>query len=687
MRRLLQHYRTLLEGIVVSVDARIGELEILSEPERQQLLAEWNRTEAQYPLDKCVHELFEEQVRRSPQATAVVFEEEELSYGDLNARANRLAHYLRELGVQPDERVGICVERSFDMIVGLLAILKAGGAYVPLDPTYPTERLQYMLEDSAPILLLTQEHLQGLFGGIRDTVRVLDLSDAAPAWSSQPETNPDRNSVGLTSKHLAYVIYTSGSTGQPKGVMVPHRAINRLVLNNGYAKFEASDRIAFASNPAFDATTMEVWAPLLNGGCVVVIDQSVLLEPVRFGQTLKRHAVNILWLTVGLFNQYADALREEFSTLRYLIVGGDALDPRVIARVLDGNPPQHLLNGYGPTETTTFATTHEVTVVLEKARSIPIGRPIANTRIYVLDKWGEPVPMGVVGELYIGGAGVARGYLKRPELTAERFAADPFVEESGARMYRTGDLGRWLADGTIEYVGRNDNQVKIRGFRIELGEIEARLIDHAEVKEAVVIAREETGGEKRLLAYYTASGMGKAEEDSPSAEQLRSHLSAVVPEYMVPAAYVRMERLPLTANGKLDRKSLPAPEADAYAARVYEEPRSETERVLAGIWAELLMVERVGIHDNFFMIGGHSLKAARVVTRINESFNVDIPLRRMFELPTIAQLAEAIDQAVQRDRGDGKQSHALPAIRRWARKAAPLPTESDWNEEPGKNLR
>src|SRR6185312_9706555 len=333
----------------------------------------------------------------------------------------------------PDAQVGICVARSLEMVVGLLAILKAGGAYVPLDSAYPVERLRWMLEDSGATVLLAQEHLQGIFAGLSDALPVVALASTAPAWKDERDTNPDRHISGVTAEHLAYVMYTSGSAGLPKGVMVPHRAINRLVLNNGYARFESGDRVAFASNPAFDATTMEVWAPLLNGGCVVVIDQSVLLEPVRFGQTLKRHAVNILWLTVGLFNQYADTLGEEFSSLRYLIVGGDALDPRVIARVLDGNPPQHLLNGYGPTETTTFATTHEVTVVPEKARSIPIGRPIANTRIYVLDKCGAPVPMGVVGELYIGGAGVARGYVNRPELTAERFLADRFSPDTAAR--------------------------------------------------------------------------------------------------------------------------------------------------------------------------------------------------------------------------------------------------------------
>ena len=364
--------------------------------------------------------------------------------------------------------------------------------------------------------------------------------------------------------------------------MVGHRAITRLVLDCGYAKFQSDDRVAFASNPAFDAPTMEVWAPLLNGGRIVVIDQSVLLDSERFGHALNRQRVSILWMTVGLFNRYADALGEEISRLRYLIVGGDALDPRAIARVLRHHPPQHLVNGYGPTETTTFASTQEILSVEKTARTIPIGRPISNVRIYILDAQGEPVPVGVGGELYIGGAGVARGYLNRPELTAERFLRDPFATEAGARMYKTGDLGRWLADGNIEFLGRNDLQVKIRGYRIELGEIEAVLAQHAAVRDAVVVAREDPGGDKRLVAYYTCAEAGEQNERAWGAEQLRAHILAKLPEYMVPAAYVRLESLPLTPNGKLDRKALPAPEADAYVVRGYEAPEGEIETDFGG---------------------------------------------------------------------------------------------------------
>jgi amino acid adenylation domain-containing protein len=597
---------------------------------------------------------------------AVVFEEEELSYGELNARANRLAHYLRELGVKPDERVAICVERGFEMIVGLLAILKAGGGYVPLDPAYPEERLQYMLEDSAPVALLTLGHLQDRFFGIGDGVPVVDLN-ATAAWQSFSESNPDADAVGLISSHLAYVIYTSGSTGQPKGVMVEHRGLGNLIHWHWAAfALKSGQRTSSVAGFGFDAATWEIWPALCVGAALLLPGSAKAYDLEGLLDWWENQNLDVSFLSTPVA-EFAFVRGIGNASLQTLLIGGDRLSHLPV-----NPPPFSLVNNYGPTETTVVATSGRVE---STATTVSIGRPIANTRVYILDSNREPVPVGVVGEMYVGGAGVARGYLKRPELTAERFVADPFVEESGARMYRTGDLGRWLADGTIEFVGRNDNQVKIRGFRIELGEIEARLADHPEVREAVVLAREDTVGEKRLVAYYTASRIGEAEAASVGAERLRAHLSAVVPDYMVPAAYVRMERLPLTPNGKLDRKSLPAPEADAYATRVYEEPRSETERVLAGIWAELLMVERVGINDNFFMIGGHSLMAARVATRMNESFNVDIPLRRMFESPTIAQLADVIDRAVQTGGDNGVQS--VPAIKRRARKAALLPVEAD----------
>jgi amino acid adenylation domain-containing protein len=644
IQKLLRHFEILLAGAVRSPETPISQLPLLDDSERQRILVEWNNTDAEFPGGRCVHELFEEQVRKAPHAPAVVLGDAVLSYAGLNRRANQLAHYLRRLGVGPDQQVAVCLERGFELIVAVLAILKAGGAYVPLDPSYPGERLRYMLEDSAPVALLTRGPLQRLFRGLSEALPVLDVAAASSSWGGEPETDVDPSAFGLTPVHLAYVIYTSGSTGAPKGVMVPHRAINRLVLNNGYAKFEARDRVAFASNPAFDATTMEVWAPLLNGGCIVVIEQDVVLDPARLGQGLRRHAVSILWLTVGLFNQYSETLSEEFGKLRYLIVGGDALDPRVIARLLRNHPPQHLINGYGPTETTTFAVTHEVTVVPENARSIPIGRPIANTRVYILDARGEPVPEGVPGELYIGGAGVARGYLKRPELTAERFLPDPFAADVTARMYKTGDLGRWLPDGTIEFLGRNDFQVKLRGFRIELGEIEARIAEQHGVREAVVLAREDTPGDKRLVAYYTGD-----QDVALGAETLRAHLSGQLPEYMVPAAYVRMKSLPLTRNGKVDRKALPQPEVNAYAVAGYEAPRGEVEGVLADLWAKLLKLDRVGRNDDYFALGGHSLLAVQLFSQIEKHFGIDLPLATLYKAPTIELLARIVSEGGRSD--------------------------------------
>jgi amino acid adenylation domain-containing protein len=618
----------LLEAMATDEKRTIDRLPLLGEAERHRLIVAWNKTERDYPRDACVHELFEAQAVRTPEAIALAHNDARLTYGELGARANRLARHLRILGVRRNDRVAIALERSIGLVVAQLAILKCGAAYVPLDQTAPLERQVFMIEDCEARVLLTA------LGAIAPEMAGVTRVDVDNNTLSGPDARDWDPSVDAQA--IAYVMYTSGSTGRPKGVMAPHRAIARLALNNGFAEFLPTDRVAFASNPAFDASTMEVWATLLNGGAIVVIDQPTLLDPQRFKRQLENHAVSVLWLTAGLFHQYADALADPFARLRYLITGGDVVDPRVVARVLEASPPQRLLNGYGPTETTTFAATHPIRDVASTA-AIPIGRPISNARIYILDRHREPVPIGAAGEIYIGGDGVARGYLNRPELTAERFIASPFVD--GDRLYRTGDLGRFGPDGTIEFLGRNDFQVKIRGFRIELGEIEARLGEHPSVREAVVLAREHAVGERRLAAYYTA----RPDEAAPGAEALRTHLAASLPEYMVPAAYVRLEALPLTANGKLDRNALPAPDSDAFALRGYEPPRGETEAALAPIWAEALKLDRVGRHDNFFDLGGHSLLAIRLLSRINASFKTDLPLSTVFHTPTIATLAELLE--------------------------------------------
>ncbi|PYP88164.1 MAG: non-ribosomal peptide synthetase, partial [Candidatus Angelobacter sp. Gp1-AA117] len=638
IEQMARHYVQMLDAVVRDPGCAAGRVEMLSAPERHQLLYGWNDTGAAFPRDKCVHELFEEQVARTPDAIAVVFEGEELSYAQLNARANRLAHYLRELGVRPDDRVAICAERGFAMLVGLLAILKAGGAYVPLDPAYPEERLQYMLEDSAPILLLTQRHLEDRFSGIGDGVPVLDLNGTA-AWQSFPESNPEHTSIGLTPKHLAYVIYTSGSTGSPKGVAIEHRnAVNFVYWAQMSFSGDALESTLFSTSLNFDLAVYECFVPITVGAKVCIVPNAL---------DLARRQVD-----VTLINTVPSAMKALLEvdgvpkTVRVINLAGEPLKRTLVERIFATTEASAVCNLYGPSETTTYSTW----VPMKRGESLAmhIGRPIANTRVYILDGHREPVPVGVIGELYIGGAGVARGYLNRPELTAERFVADPFVGESEARMYRTGDLGRWLADGNIEFLGRNDFQVKIRGFRIELGEIEARLAEHPAVREAVVLAREDAAGEKRLVAYYTASGIGEAEAASVG-EQLRAHLSAVVPDYMVPTAYVQLERIPLTPNGKIDRKSLPEPDKD-IREQEYVGPRNATEETLCRLWQEVLRRERVGIYENFFNIGGHSLLAVQVISRIRQAFTVEMPLSVLFAAPTVARMAEYIAAVNEPDR-------------------------------------
>ncbi len=633
VERHLGYFCRLLEAMAADETRAIDRLPLIDEAERHQVLVAWNATEADYPRDKCVHELVEAQAARTPEAIAVVYGDTRLTYAELNAGANRLAHRLRALNVRPGDRAAIALERSIELVVAQLAILKCGAAYVPLDRSAPLQRQAFMIADCEARIVVTA------VGAIAPEIRGVTRVDIDLKTLPGPDTRDwDPSADG---EAIAYVMYTSGSTGQPKGVMAPHRAIGRLALNNGYADFRPTDRVAFASNPAFDASTMEVWATLINGGSVVVVDQATLLDPQRFKRWLEDHAISVLWLTAGLFHQYADALAQPFARLRILITGGDVVDPRVAARVLERSPPQRLLNGYGPTETTTFAATCQIREVAASATSIPIGRPISNARIYILDRHCEPVPIGAAGEIHIGGAGVARGYLNRPELTAERFIASPFVD--GDRLYRTGDLGRYRRDGTIEFLGRNDFQVKIRGFRIEPGEIEARLAEHPGVREAVVLPREDAPGDKRLVAYTTT----RPDAAPPGAEALRAHLAASLPECMVPAAYVALDALPLTANGKLDRLALPAPDSSAFAARGYEPPVGETEERLALIWAGLLQLERVGRNDNFFELGGHSLLGIRLMFEIRRAFGKTLPVGVLFSAPTVAGLAHDLDRGVE----------------------------------------
>ncbi|MFK3648785.1 amino acid adenylation domain-containing protein [Lysobacter enzymogenes] len=601
-----------LQAMLEEPGRSVDELSMIDDAQRQQVLHLWNRTEREYPRDSSVHAVFQAQAARTPQAPALVEGDETLSYAELNRRANRIAHRLIAAGVRPDDRVAVCMRRSAAMIVGLLGILKAGAGYVPIDPGYPQARRAYLLADCAPSAILSEAALREADWLAAAGVPVLAADGADDSADPVDEHDP---APAVSARHLAYVIYTSGSTGEPKGVMVEHRNVLRLAVNNTFAVLGEGDCVAHCSNPSFDASTWEIWGALLNGARVLVIAADTVLDPPSFNRALLDGGATALWLTVGLFNEYQQALAPAFAGLRHLLIGGDALDPRKVAQALAApQRPQRIVNGYGPTETTTFALTHDIVAVEPGARSIPIGRPIANSRAYLLDARLQPVPVGVAGELYLGGDGVARGYLNRPQLSAERFLADPFAAaaagEPAARMYKTGDLARWRSDGTVEFLGRNDFQVKIRGFRIELGEIEARLAGCAGVAEAVVLARADAGQAAKRLVAYCLAGEGF------DVAAVRAALASELPEYMLPSAFVRIDAWPLTANGKLDRRALPAPEHDAYARSEYAPPQGDAEQAAAAAWSEALKLERVGRDDNFFELGGHSLIAVALVQRL-----------------------------------------------------------------------
>ncbi|MGF1937819.1 MAG: non-ribosomal peptide synthetase [Nostoc sp. ChiQUE02] len=632
--RMIEHFKTMLAGIVANPQQRISELPLLTEPERYQLLVKWNNTTKEYAFDKCIHQLFEEQVERSPNAIALVFEGEQLTYQQLNARANQLAHYLQTLGVGPEVLVGISVERSLEMVVGLLGILKAGGAYVPLDPDYPQERLSFMLADTQLKVLLTQEKLVESL--IPNQARVVCLDTH---WQSISLENQNNFNSTVSSENLSYVIYTSGSTGTPKGVVITHQAVNRLVKNTNYIQLTPSDRVAQAANIAFDAATFEIWGALLSGAKLVIITKSVLLSPSEFAFNIHYHQISVLFLTTALFNQLASFVPQAFSSLRCLLFGGEAVDPKWVQQVLDKGAPQQLLHVYGPTENTTFSSWYLVEDLPTTATTIPIGRAISNTQIYLLDQNLQPVPIGVPGELHIGGAGLARGYLNRPELTQEKFIPNPYSNELGDRLYKTGDRVRYLSDGNIEFLGRIDNQVKIRGFRIELGEIEAAIAQHPTVQETVVVAREDIPDRKYLAAYIVPT-----QSEAPTTSELRRFLKTQLPDYMMPSAFVMLSTLPLTPNGKVDRKSLPAPDINSLIQKSdFVAPQTPTEELLASIWAKVLGIAQLGINDNFFELGGHSILATQLLSQVNDSCGVDLPLSKLFEAPTVASLANYIE--------------------------------------------
>jgi amino acid adenylation domain-containing protein len=624
--RMLGHLVRVLEQVAADADRPVDALELIGADERRMVLEEWNRTGRPFPRGVAIPALFAARVAERPDAPALVWGGTRLSYAELDARANRLAHHLAGLGVGPESRVGVLLERGVELIVSLLAVLKAGGCYVPLDPAYPPERLALMLADAGVRVLLTRgpassPHAPG--------VAVVRLDEAAEALAAAPAGAPRS---GAHPDSLAYIVYTSGSTGRPKGVMVAHRHVVQLVMETDYVTLAPGDRVAQASSASFDALTFEVWGALLNGATLVGIDREVLLSPPALHRALREQEITTLYQTTALLNQLSREQPDVFAPLREVLFGGQAADAESVRRILEAGGPRRLLHMYGPTETTAWCSWEQVEHVEEDALTVSVGRPTGNQRIYVLDAALQPVPVGMPGEAYVGGDGVVRGYLDRPALTAERFVPDPFAAEPGARMYRTGDRVRWHADGRLEFVGRLDDQVKIRGFRIEPGEVESVLSAHPAVREARVVVRDDGPGERRLVAYV----VGEIDADA-----LRAHLRRSLPEYMVPAAFVALASLPLTVSGKLDLKALPAP--DLAPGEGYVAPATPVEEKLAAIWAEVLRLERVGTSQNFFEIGGHSLMATRVVSRIRAELDVEVPLRALFEGPTVSELAGVVE--------------------------------------------
>ncbi|MFB2983429.1 amino acid adenylation domain-containing protein [Microseira sp. BLCC-F43] len=625
--RMLGHFQTLLEGMMTDLDRRLSQLPLLTESERQQVLVDWNNTKIDYP-HLCLHQLFEAQVERTPDSVAVVFEDQQLTYSQLNQKANLLAHHLIKLGVKPNSLVGICVERSLDMVIALLGILKAGSAYVPLDPAYPKSRIAFMLEDAQVSLLVTQSQL----------VPALPLHNAIAVCldtdSEQINQNDAHNpNSTVTPDNLAYVIYTSGSTGTPKGVQIPHSAlVNFLTAMRQSPGLSEKDILLSVTTLSFDIAALEIFLPLIVGARLAIASRQVATDGTELLKQLQDLGVTVMQATPATWRLLLAAGWQNSPGLK-ILCGGEAIEPKLANELLLRG--EQVWNLYGPTETTIWSVIDRVS---PSDSVISIGRPIANTQIYILDPDLKPVPVGVIGELYIGGAGVAKGYLNRPDLTVERFISHPF-EVGDSRVYKTGDLARYLPDGRIEYLGRRDFQVKLRGRRIELLEIEAKLNTHPEVGESVVVLREDEPGNKRLVAYIVSKSVNL------KSGELRRYLEELLPDYMVPNAFVMLEVLPLTPNGKVDRRSLPTPETSRpELEKLFAPPRTAVEEEIAKIWAEVLNIEQVGIHDNFFDLGGHSLLATQAISRLRAAFNVELPLRQLFESPTVAELAVAIAQ-------------------------------------------
>jgi amino acid adenylation domain-containing protein len=633
------YYVAALSEMTRNPDGRYETTSLLTHAERRRIAEEWNATQAEYPALSPVQELIEQQVERSPEALAVMHDGQRLTYRELNERANQLAGYLRERGVGPDVLVGICVERSLEMVVGLLGILKAGGAYLPLDPDYPTERLRYMVEDARPALLLTQERLEERLADL-GAARVLCLDRDWPAIAERAVTNLPH--IG-SADDQAYMIYTSGSSGRPKGVMVTQRALtNFLHSMQGTLAVRQDEVLAAVTTLSFDIAGLELYLPLIAGARILLISRETARDGHELHETLIQHAVTMMQATPSTWSLLElDGWRPRAGFK--ILCGGEALSRELAAQLVGHNVP--VWNLYGPTETTIWSCVKRLQAQ-QSDTVITIGNPIANTQVYVLDHDRQVAPTGVAGELYIGGTGVARGYFHRPDLTAERFVPDPFSKEAGSRLYQTGDLVRFRPDGEIEFLGRVDQQVKIRGFRIELGEIEAELNAHAAIRQAVAIARPGITGDNQLVAYLVKEeppGEPHGQDGTLTTTALREYLATRVPEYMIPSQYVFLEQMPLTPNGKIDRKQLPEPDPNLRPEeRAYVAPRTKIEETIAGIWTELLGVERISVNDGFFELGGDSLLISRLVARIHTVFDVNLPIRSIFLTPTLKNIAAAV---------------------------------------------
>jgi amino acid adenylation domain-containing protein len=666
---MTEHFKVLAESAAAGSDRRLSRLSMLSEAERSKVLVSWNARERPLQERAVIKELFEDQVARTPAAPAIVFGEQQLSFAELNARANRIAWLLRDAGVGPNTLVGVLMEKSIDLLPAVLAVVKAGGAYIPLDPLYPSDRLEFMIRDASPAVLLTcTKHLAALPMDVKSRIVALDEPVALGEPVALDETREDDPPTVAGPDDLAYIIYTSGSTGQPKGAQITNRS-----LASAYFAYEDAYRLrdltahAQLASFSFDVFTGDMVRSLLAGAKLVLCPLEIVVDPAALYELMIRERIDMAEFvpaTASLLFDYAQRESKPLDFMRLIVISSEAWrnDKYVYFKSLCG-PNTRLVNSYGLTEATIDSTWFEAGADTElvRGRFVPIGKPLANTRVYVLDAKLEPQPIGVPGELCIGGVAVARGYLNRPELTAARFVRDPFDDEPQARLYRTGDLARWLPDGTIEFLGRTDRQIKIRGFRIEPGEIESALERHPCVQAAAIAAREDDAGNHRLVAYLVPSDP----DHPPAPDELRELIAEQLPAYMIPAAWMLIDALPVTPNGKIDLDALPAPVFDRSAsADELVAPRTQTERQLTEIWREVLDVQEIGIHDNFFALGGHSLLAMRVLSRVQEDCGVALTVRAIFDTPTIAGLAHAIDGAPQ------APSSAAPALVRVQR--APL---------------